>query len=108
MIILLGETLPGEIFVGRDFRHFSKNSSLSPDKLSPDKVQYLTETQILLEMQFLKVISRTEFCLNTKKFETPWRTIREEPPKPRKPYQRNLSPLRAMIFLQNQSLTVFL
>ena len=52
----------GEIFHRRN---------LSSGKLSPDKVQYLTETQILLEMQFLKVISRTEFCLNTKKFETP-------------------------------------
>ena len=40
MIILLGETLSGEIFVVRNFRHFSKNSSLSPDKVSPDTVIY--------------------------------------------------------------------
>ena len=29
----------GEIFVGQNFRHFSKNSSLSPDKVSSDKVR---------------------------------------------------------------------
>ena len=27
-----------KLFVGRNFRHFEKNSSLSPDKVSPDKV----------------------------------------------------------------------
>ena len=41
-----GETLSGEIirraklFVGRNFRHLAENSSLSPDKVSPDKVMY--------------------------------------------------------------------
>ena len=38
VIILLGETLPGKIFVGRNFYHFSKNLSLLPDKISPYKV----------------------------------------------------------------------
>ena len=37
MIILLGETLSNEILVGRKFRHFLKNSLLSPDKVSLDK-----------------------------------------------------------------------
>ena len=27
-----------KLFVGRNFRHLAKNSSLSPDKVSPDKV----------------------------------------------------------------------
>ena len=44
VIILLGETLSGEILVGRNyssseiFLTFSKNSLLSTDKVSPDKV----------------------------------------------------------------------
>ena len=42
--MLVGRNFDGRIFrpakllVGRNFRHFSKNSSLSPDKVSPDKV----------------------------------------------------------------------
>ena len=41
---LVGRNFDGRNFrwatlsVGRNFRHFSKNSSLSPDKVSPDKV----------------------------------------------------------------------
>ena len=35
----MGETLSGEIFVGRNFRYQTKNSSLSPDeKFRPIKV----------------------------------------------------------------------
>ena len=43
---LSDETLSGEtirrakLFVGRNFRHLSKNSSLSPDKGSPDKLVF--------------------------------------------------------------------
>ena len=29
-----------KLFVGRNFRHLAKNSSLSPDKVSPDKVTF--------------------------------------------------------------------
>ena len=46
VITLVGKTLSGEIFVGRNFRHFSKNSSLSPDKVSPDKVPRVHPVQI--------------------------------------------------------------
>ena len=41
---LVGRNFAGQnfrrakLFVRRNFRHFSKNSSLSPDKVSPDKV----------------------------------------------------------------------
>ena len=38
MIIVLGETLLGKIFVGRNFCHISKNLSLSPERVSPNKV----------------------------------------------------------------------
>ena len=38
VIILLGGTLSGKPFVGRNCRHLPKNSSILPDKVSPDKV----------------------------------------------------------------------
>ena len=55
MIILLGETLLGEIFVRANFRHFPKNLSLSPNKVSPDKVEFFYEKDTYVLLGHMKV-----------------------------------------------------
>ena len=53
---LTGETLSGESFVGRNFRHLTKNSSLSPDeKFRPIKVK-VSLVEVQMNLRWKKVI----------------------------------------------------
>ena len=46
VIIMLGETLSGKIIRRAKYSSLLKNSSLSPDKVSPDKLQ-LASSEII-------------------------------------------------------------
>ena len=52
----------GKIFVGENFRHLTKISSLFPDEVFPDKVYFLVNIFTLISFKKLNVYTSVHEC----------------------------------------------